>query len=342
MSYKDLKYKNKYLKYKNKYLNLKNQTGSGIFTKFFPPSLVNLFIKDTTLDYDRIDDTELLQIAELMKINKTVTTLNITNSSISDKGFKTLCDALKTNTTLTTLNLSNNKITDTQFIILIKGLQKNTTLEILNLSGNILNDNDVYLKLGEFLKQNKTLTTLNLSNNNITVEQFIILIKGLQKNTTLEILNLSGNILNDNVIKEIENLLEINRTLTNIIMDEENLNTMAVEIINKGKLEEISTFLNTKKLKKLYINKTISYIGFENLCTALITNKILETLHISNNNNLDDIDLMVLNLCIALKENKKLTTLHLNINELNDYNAERITKLLGREVNLSSHPVVSL
>jgi len=281
MSDKDLKYKNKYLKYKNKYLNLKNYTGGNNVTDFLPALVLNFFIKDTTLNYDRIDNTKLLQIAELMKINKTVTTLNITNTTFSDsdKGFNALCDALKTNTTLQILNLTTSSLTDNQANEIIKLLKINKTfLEI------IIDDNIVYynyykdykkiitdqLKLNFIntinnktleeitiflnkyttlditdttisdigfenlciaLKENTTLETLDIGNNNNLVDIDLMidtLFNALKQNKTLKKLHLNINKLNDNDAKRIKELLKFNTTLNT-------LKFSSNQFTNKGK-----------------------------------------------------------------------------------------------------------
>ena len=90
-------------------------------------------------------------IGELLKTNKTLTTLFLSNNNITD--VQSIGDALKTNNTLTQLSLDNNNITDVQSI-------------------------------GEALKTNNTLTRLWLDDNNITDVQSIG--DGLKTNNTLE------------------------------------------------------------------------------------------------------------------------------------------------------------
>ena len=249
MSDKDLKYKNKYLKYKNKYLNLKNQTGSGIFT----------------LDYNRIDDTQLLQIAELMKINKTVTILNITNTTFSDKGFKALCDALKTNTTLQILNFTTSSLTDYQAEEIIKLLKINkTNLDIIIDYNNIIYykyykdykkiitdllmlknfintiDNKTSEEITNFLNE---YTTLDITNTTISDIGFTKLCDALKTNRTLDTLYLGNNIVNiDLMITNLFTALKFRALNIKIILETLHLN---ITNLNDNNAEKIKDFLES-------------------------------------------------------------------------------------------------
>ncbi|KAG0349324.1 hypothetical protein BG005_011034, partial [Podila minutissima] len=81
--------------------------------------------------------------------------------SIGGKEFGRLAEALKTNSTLTTLNLELNSIGDNGAQALAEALKTNLTLTILNLRHNSIGHNGAQA-LAEALKTNSTLTTLNL------------------------------------------------------------------------------------------------------------------------------------------------------------------------------------
>ena len=87
-----------------------------------------------------LTDEDVLAIGELLKTNKTVTTLTLFNNNITD--VQSIGDGLKTNNTLWRLNLSNNNITDDSGIqSIIDGLKTNNTLNELVLQYNQLSDN---------------------------------------------------------------------------------------------------------------------------------------------------------------------------------------------------------
>ena len=48
----------------------------------------------------------------MLKVNTTLTEINVYYNQIRDKGARDLAEALKVNTTLTKINLSNNEIRD--------------------------------------------------------------------------------------------------------------------------------------------------------------------------------------------------------------------------------------
>ena len=69
---------------------------------------------DQTTDLDfgnaTIGDCGAKQIAEALKVNKSLATLDLRNTQIGDSGAKEIAEALKVNKYLTTLNLSENNI----------------------------------------------------------------------------------------------------------------------------------------------------------------------------------------------------------------------------------------
>ncbi|KAF8925261.1 hypothetical protein BGZ47_003403, partial [Haplosporangium gracile] len=122
----------------------------------------------TTLDLQdsKIGSYEAQALSEALKTNSTLTTLNLQGNSIGHTGAQALSEALKTNSTLTNLNLSNNSIGDTGAQALSEALKTNSTLTTVNLQGNSIGDNGAQA-LAETLKTNLTLTTLNLQMNKI-------------------------------------------------------------------------------------------------------------------------------------------------------------------------------
>ena len=91
-----------------------------------------------------------------------------------------------------------------------EALKANNTLETLNLDNNNITD---VQSIGELLKTNNTLTRLYLNNNNITDVQSIG--EGLKTNNTLTRLDLgNNNITDDSGIQSIIDGLKTNNTLS--------------------------------------------------------------------------------------------------------------------------------
>ncbi|KAF9342284.1 hypothetical protein BGX26_007871, partial [Mortierella sp. AD094] len=86
----------------------------------------------------RIGRKELGILAETLKTNSTLTTLNLGGNSIGPNGAKALSEALKTNSTLTTLNLGGNLIEPNGAKALSEALKTNSTLTTLDLRYNLI------------------------------------------------------------------------------------------------------------------------------------------------------------------------------------------------------------
>ena len=104
----------------------------------------------------------------------------------------TLCLALRVNTSLTSLDLSGNLIQDEGANSLSEALRVNTSLTYLQLSQNNICAEGAH-SLSEALRVNTSLTSLNLSQNYICAEGAHSLSEALRVNTSLTYLKLSQN-----------------------------------------------------------------------------------------------------------------------------------------------------
>jgi len=228
----------------------------------------------------KINDNGIKKIVEALKINKTITRLDLNNNKISNGGAKALAEALKTNKTLILFNISNNNIGYDGGIAIADALKINTTLLDLNLSENKINDGAVYI--ADALKINTTLLKLNLEQNYIKDNGAVKIAEALIVNKTLLDLNLCGNNIRYGVIP-IANALEKNTTLTNLNLSFNNITIdeeIAIHIANA--LGRNTTLLNlnlgsnrlrnngvTPIVTALKINNTLLYINLdENNLTA--------------------------------------------------------------------------
>ena len=80
------------------------------------------------------------KIAETLKTNTVLMTLDLNNNGINDGCAKELAEALKTNTALTKLNLYDNSFRYAGAKELAEALKINTVLMTLNLSYNYINN----------------------------------------------------------------------------------------------------------------------------------------------------------------------------------------------------------
>ena len=65
---------------------------------------------DHFFEYAQIKENEAKEIAEALKLNNKITTIELNNQSIRELGAKYLCEALKSNDSVTKLTLNNNHI----------------------------------------------------------------------------------------------------------------------------------------------------------------------------------------------------------------------------------------
>jgi len=242
-------------------------------------------------------------LAEALKTNRTMTTLEIEDDNIGDEGAKAFAEALKTNNILMTLNLAGNKIGVEGAKAFAEALKNNNKLMTLNLGNNTIGDEgatalvntkltELYLynnhislegaiALAEALEENKFLRTLNISGNNqmgfslnVGIKAFA---KALTKNTTLTELNLSDNEINDEGGKALAEALKTNKTLTTLII-------LKNFISNEGAIAFAEALkMNTTLIKIDLGENSIGVEGVKALEDALKINKTLTTLILYDN-----------------------------------------------------------
>ncbi|KAG9069785.1 hypothetical protein KI688_009110 [Linnemannia hyalina] len=171
----------------------------------------------TTLDLGSksIGDNGAKALADALKANLTLTTLDLRSNSIGDNGAKALARALKTNSALTTLILGNNPIESDGAKTLAEALKINSTLTTLVLFNNLFGS-DGAKALAEALKTNSTLTTLDLQNCQIGSDGSKALAEALKTNSTLATLDLQNNLMGSSGAKALAEVLKANSTLTTL------------------------------------------------------------------------------------------------------------------------------
>ncbi|MCE3254583.1 MAG: protein NLRC3-like [Rickettsiaceae bacterium] len=103
-----------------------------------------------------------------------------------------LAEALKTNNSLYTLNLDSNNIDDKTAAIIAKSLEENTTLLSLSLTNNNIKDEGA-IALAKMLKINSTLISLYLNKNQIGNLGAAAIEEALEINRGLKIIELQEN-----------------------------------------------------------------------------------------------------------------------------------------------------
>jgi hypothetical protein len=169
-------------------------------------------------------------------------------------GFKHLTDGLKFNKTLISLDVSSNYLGPLMTKNLITSIPM-SNLEILNLSKSNLGDQGISAICSLFSSVNENkVRRLNLSSNKFTCLGLSKFLEGLGSNRTMEELNIDRN------------------------------NLMGKLIVCLG-----SFLVENQKLKRLFMSKCeLDEDAGDALKIGLVKNKILEELHINENNLYDE------------------------------------------------------
>jgi Ran GTPase-activating protein (RanGAP) involved in mRNA processing and transport len=136
----------------NNFGNLMNQSKLYYFSNKLGKnrSLQTLLMSNT-----KISDHDVAKISWALRSGAQITHLDLSQNNISDSGVHTLTEALKLETIcLTNLNLSNNRITDIGIDATLCG---NSTLTNLNLQNNCIKD-EGGAEIGNMLFLNGTIT----------------------------------------------------------------------------------------------------------------------------------------------------------------------------------------
>ena len=88
----------------------------------------------------QIGDAGAAALAEALKVNKSLTTLDFSQNSIGDAGAAAIAEALNMNKSLTTLYISRNSIGDAGAAAIAEALKVNKSLTTLNVSYNRIGD----------------------------------------------------------------------------------------------------------------------------------------------------------------------------------------------------------
>ena len=174
-----------------------------------------------------------------------VTDLILSKNNLGNEAIIKIFDSIKINNTLLSLDLSETQIDEKSIKYISEIIDKEYPLEKLLLTKNNLKKSCTYIKHLLVKKNNIKYLKLNyckIENN------FNLIFQGLAENKMLQILDLSNNnlSLNQEFFEEITNILKINNTLIKLKLNEVNIDDIVVDYISKGLKEN-------KALRQLYM-----------------------------------------------------------------------------------------
>ena len=212
--------------------------------------------------------------------NTTLVQLYLHNTGLvaTEDTTQALTTMLQVNKTLTHLNLSyNDKFSDSGALCVFEGLRHNTTLLYLDLSSTGLVKAPTTM-----LKDNKTLTILNLSFNwNSTFSKVHSICLSFQHNTSLVHLYLrdTGLTATEDTAQALTTMLQINKSLTHLALS------------HNKELSDSGAHYVSHATSLVYLDLSSTGItnkGAEYIAQAINSNHSLESLNIATNNITDD------------------------------------------------------
>jgi Ran GTPase-activating protein (RanGAP) involved in mRNA processing and transport len=176
------------------------------------PSTFPLF--DAVLAY--FDEPGTIAIAEALKKNTVLESLDLAHNHIDLKGIKALADALKVNHTLKILVLSYNVMGPEGAYFIAEALKKNRSLEHLDIRSpykrTYIGDDGAAV-IADALIVNESLRSIDMRHNGITNVGLKYIRDALNKNQTLTQMTLIESVLDPKLIAEINDKLKRNAIL---------------------------------------------------------------------------------------------------------------------------------
>lgn len=137
------------------------------------PAFSNLYLKELSMIYCKLGNKAAKIIAEGIQGNNTITSLNLSDNNIDDRGFNYFVELPIKNNTLQKLDVSKNQISDFSANPFVKNLLKNRHLTDINFFDNQLK-NETGTSLIEVLRQNINIQKIGLKFNGVqtrTIEE---------------------------------------------------------------------------------------------------------------------------------------------------------------------------
>ena len=192
------------------------------FASFSEAVKVNTTLTQLDLQYNYIGAAGTASLAEAIKVNTTLKQLHFAGNNIGDAGAASLAEAIKENTTLAQLDLPGNNIGDPGATSLAEAIKVNTTLTLLDLGRNKISDTGA-TSLAEAMKVNTTLTQFYLWKNNIGDAGAASLAQAIKVNTTLTLLDLQVNGIGDAGATSLAEAIKVNTALTRLRLGRNNI-----------------------------------------------------------------------------------------------------------------------
>ncbi|NXA50672.1 NLRC3 protein, partial [Nothocercus julius] len=233
----------------------------------------NQVLLSLNLQHNVIKEEGTMFLAEALSTNHRLTTLHLQKNSIGTHGARKIAEALKQNCSLKELILSSNSVGDNGSIALAEALKVNHSLQSLDLQSNSISNTGVTALMWA-LCSNKGLINLNLRENSIGKEGGPAIARALRTNSTLRKLDLAANLLHDEGGKAIALAMKENRALTSLHLQWNFIQAKATTALAQAL--QFNSSLASLDLQE----NAISDEGMAALSAALKVNTTLADLHL--------------------------------------------------------------
>ncbi len=281
-------------------------------------------IKEFKLSGPRINTVGAKAIAESLIDNTNIEKFELSNTNFGDEGAIAFSEILNT-TLIRKLNLNSNFINNNGIISLANILKDNITITDLDLSFNKFNF-EVASNLKEVIMFNKTIMTLFLDNNNLGDPGIFILVQGLIENNTLRKLNISDNNINIKGAEAIARALLFNKSIMELDIFNNNIS-------DEGTIALANTLESNDTITKINLSgNNISDNGAIALGNILKINKSITHLNISSN---EINHIGAISLAEGLEKNNTIKNLNLNDNNISDIGFLRLAEVLSLNYSIT-------
>ncbi|KJE90896.1 hypothetical protein CAOG_009498 [Capsaspora owczarzaki ATCC 30864] len=185
-------------------------------------------------DEKQIGNDGAQAVAEALKVNTTLTHLELRENQIGDVGARAIAETLKVNKTVMEVALSWNQISDAGARAIAETLKVNTNLRWLTLSSNQVGDAGARA-IAETLKVNTTMKRLFLYHNQIGDAGAQAIAEALKVNTNLIWLHLKVNRIGDAGAQAIAAALKVNKTLTELTLENNCIGQVGIQALDEAR-----------------------------------------------------------------------------------------------------------
>lgn len=269
-------------------------------------TLHSLHLDDCTPHDKRIDPSWADALSGALKVNSSLTNVDLRSNQIGASGARALSDALEINTTLTKLDLSDNGIGASGARFLSKAIKINASLTTLNLSRNKITCDP---RLGRTRRPNEIMMLPTFCNLGRCT--FPEALKKLD-----EFFTGMDETMDDYGLFSLSESLKTNTTLTNLDLEGNEIDRCATFYLSE--ILKTNGTLTTLNLRA----NSLSHFGSKCLSLALRTNHTLTSLDLKGS----CVDAQVLS--EGLKVNAALTSLNLASNGIGDSGAKAFSDVL--------------